>query len=197
MLPLSQAAMSAQPPLCEPKKLVDLLQAGDIEALDRVTRCYGDRLLAAARRHCRSEAEAADAVQDAMLGAWRYGEGFRGDGRVDRWLVRLVASACNRMRRGLKNDPALHIPDVELLQDDVSPEALAARSQLAEKLGEALLELPPEDRTILILADAQGWKGPEIAEQLGMTPGAVRTRLSRTHARLREALQYLAPTSGD
>jgi RNA polymerase sigma-70 factor, ECF subfamily len=177
------------PMLCEAGKLVELLQAGDIEALDQVTRCYGDQLLSAARRHCRNEAQAADAVQDAMLTAWKYGEKYRGEGRVDRWLVRLVATACNRMRRGLKNRSALHVSDEELLKDDVSPELLVARSQLAEQLGEALLQLTPEDRTILILADAQGWKGPEIAEKLHLTPGAVRTRLSRAHARLRDYLQ--------
>ena len=175
-------------PLCDSAKIVKLLQDGDLQTLDRVTRCYGDRLLSAARRYCRSEEEAHDAVQDATLAAWRYGEGFRGEGRVDRWLVRLVATACNRMRRGLKNDPKLHIPDVELLTDEPSPETLTARSQLAGVLGEALLELKPKDRAILILSDAQGWKAPEIAEALGTTPGAVRTRLSRTHKKLRGTL---------
>ncbi len=178
----------ARLPLCESAEIVKLLQAGDMETLDRVTRCYGERLLSAARRYCRSDEEAHDAVQDAALAAWRYGPGFRGEGRVDRWLVRLVATACNRMRRGLKNDPKLHIADTELTADEPSPEVLTARSELAEVLGDALLELQPRDRAILILADAQGWKAPEIAEQLGMTPGSVRTRLSRTHKKLRGML---------
>ena len=178
----------ARLPLCESAEIIKLLQAGDMETLDRVTRCYGERLLSAARRYCRSDEEAHDAVQDAALAAWRYGPGFRGEGRVDRWLVRLVATACNRMRRGLKNDSKLHIPDAELTADEPSPEVLTARSELAELLGDALLELQPRDRAILILADAQGWKAPEIAEQLGMTPGSVGTRLSRTHKKLRGML---------
>ena len=183
--------MAAAPNLCDADEIVDLLQSGDIEALDRMTRCYGDRLLSAARRYCTSEHEAADAVQDAMLGAWRYGKGFRGEGRVDRWLVRLVATACTRMRRGMKNDRRTHVTDVDLVHDDASPEVLAARGQLAEVLGQTINELPARDRAILILSDAQGYKAPEIAEKLGMTPGAVRTRLSRTHALLRERLEPL------
>ncbi len=175
-------------PLCDSDELVSLLRSGDIEVLDRVTRCYGDQLMSAARRTCSREEDARDAVQDATLGAWRYGAGFRGEGQVDRWLVRLVATACNRMRRGLKNDPALHQAELELASDDASPELLAARAELALSLGEALGELPPRDRGILILADAQGWTGPEIADALDMTPGAVRTRLSRTHAALRKRL---------
>lgn len=180
--------MTAPPDLCDADELVRLLQAGDIEVLDRVTRCFGDRLLLEARRRCRSEGEADDAVQDTALNAWRYGTGFRGEGPVDRWLVRLVATACNRMRRGLKRDASLHVSDENLVAEDDSPEMLAARSRLAETLGAALQELPPRDRGIVLLADGQGWTAPEIAESLSMTPGSVRTRLSRAHAKLRHAL---------
>ena len=175
--------------LCDADELVALLQAGDMVVLDRVTRCFGDHLVAEGRRRCRSLEDADDAVQEAALAAWRYGPGFRGEGRVDRWLVRLVATACNRMRRGMKRDPSLHVTDAELLSDDDDPELLAARSKLAETLGKTLKELPPRDRTIVLLADGQGMTGPEIAERLEMTPGSVRTRLSRAHGRLRDALE--------
>jgi len=175
-------------PLCDPEDVAALLKSGDVEVLDRLTRCYGRQLLAAGRRYCSSEEDARDAVQDAALGAWTYGEGFRGEGRVDRWLVRLVATACNRMRRGRKNDPSLHVQDAEIVAGDDSPEELAARAQLAETLGEALQSLSPEDRAILILADGGGWKGPEIAEALDLTPDVVRARLSRAHKKLRARL---------
>lgn len=174
--------------LCDADEMVRLLRAGDIEVLDRVTRCYGDRLMAAAKRHCRSPEEADDAVQDAALAAWRYGPGFRGEGRVDRWLVRLVATACNRLRRGAKRDPSRHVTDEALISDDATPEMLAARGRLAEALGRALQDLEPRDRTIILLADGQGLTAPEIGEALSMTPGSVRTRLSRMHGRLRKAL---------
>ncbi len=179
----------ATDPLCDPDDIVEQLRSGDIEVLDRLTRCYGTRLLAAGRRYCRSMEEAEDAVQEAALGAWKYGAGFRGEGRVDRWLVRLVATACNRMRRGMKNDPALHVRDAELAASDDSPEELAARGELAETLGAALGQLSPEDRAILILADARGWKGPEIADALGLSHDVVRARLSRAHRKLRSQLQ--------
>lgn len=157
-------------------------------SLDRVTRCYGERLLQAARRYCRNEEEARDAVQEATLAAWRHGEGFRGDGRVERWLVRLVATACSRMRRGLKNDRRLHVSFEDMVADEPSPEILSARSELAAVLGDALLDLPARDRAILLLSDGEGWKAPEIARALGTSSGAVRTRLSRAHRRLRERL---------
>jgi len=174
--------------LCDPDELVRLLQAGDIDVLDRVTRCFGERLAIEGRRRCRSVEDADDAVQDATLAAWRYGPGFRAQGRVDAWLVRLVATACNRMRRGMKRDPSLHLTDQDLAADDDSPETLAARNRLAVTLGVALQAIDPRDRAIVLLADAQGMTGPEIAAALDMTAGAVRSRLSRAHRRLRDAL---------
>jgi RNA polymerase sigma-70 factor (ECF subfamily) len=177
-------------PTCDADALVRQLRAGDIAALERVTRCYGARLADEGRRRCRSPEEAEDAVHEAAIAAVRLGAGFRGEGRVDRWLVRLVATACARMRRGLKRDPSLHQADfdVDLLSEEPDPETLAARARLAVAIGRALDALPARDRALVLLADAHGLTGPELAEVAGISPGAARTRLSRAHARLREAL---------
>jgi len=172
--------------LCDPHEMIDLARDGDIEALDRMTRCYGERLLAVGRRYCRSEEDARDAVQDALLSAGHHLTDFRGDGSLEGWLVRMVANACHRMRRGRKNDPRLHDHDIELSATHDSPEELAGRAQVAKVLGRALVTLNPKDRLILLLAEAEDWTGPQIAERVGMTPGAVRTRLSRARARMRK-----------
>jgi RNA polymerase sigma-70 factor (ECF subfamily) len=60
---------------------------------------------------------------------------------------------------------------------------------MSEILGQVLEELQPRDRVIILLAEAEDWTGPEIAEKLGMTPGAVRTRLSRARTRVRAAMK--------
>ena len=170
---------------CDPGELIALVRAGDLEALDRITRCHGDRLLAVGRRYCRNEAEAQDAVQDALLSAGRNLQGYRGDGPVEGWVVRMVANACHHMRRGRKNNPVLHDAEAVLVADHPSPEEAAMTGQLAEALGGALLELDPTNRTIVLLAEGEGWTGPEIAAELGMSAGAVRVRLTRARARLR------------
>jgi RNA polymerase sigma-70 factor (ECF subfamily) len=167
--------MAHTPILCDSGKLVALMRSGDMEALDRITRCFGERLLGVGRRYCRSEEEAQDAVQDAMVSAGEHLRDFRGEGTVEGWLVRMVANACHRMRRGRKNDPTLH-------------DALEF-GQMSEILGQVLDELPALDRVIVMLAEAEDWTGPEIADKLGMTPGAVRTRLSRARTRVRSAMQ--------
>ncbi len=189
---LSQPPTTGQTP-CDPEELVRLVAAGDLEALDRITRCHGQRLLAVGRRYCRNAAEAEDAVQDALLSAGTHLTSFRGDGSVEGWLVRMVANACHHMRRGRKNDYRLHDTDKILTSDAGSPEERAMVGELSEALGEALLELPPRDRTIVLLAEAEGWTGPEIAEKLGMSAGNVRVRLHRSRVALRERLAQLRP----
>lgn len=178
---------------CAPDELVELLRAGDLEALDRITRCFGATLLAAGRRHCRDEDRARDAVQDALLSAAEHLQDFRGEGSPQGWLVRMVANACSRTRRGRKNSAAWNAeldPEV-ILGNGETPEVEAARAELAERLGQALLALSPGDRAIILLSEAEDWTGPEIALSLGLTPGAVRVRLTRLRAKLRDALASL------
>ena len=120
----------------------------------------------------------------------RLGE-FRGEGSLEGWLVRIVASACRRIGRGQKNDPDRHDPDAEPADDGESPEALAARSELGERLTAALIGLPPQDRLILLWAELEGRSGEEIANEIGLSHGAVRTRLSRLRAKLKAELEPL------
>jgi len=182
--------------LCAPEELARMMREGDMEALDRMSRCFGDRLLAVGRRYCGDADRAHDAVQDTMVAAGSAMESFRGDGSIEGWLVRMVVNFCHRQRRGRKNDPSWHVEadyDTLLAAAD-SPEDEAARGELMMLIGDALQKLEPRDRTLLLLSDAQGWKSPEIAEALEMTPTAVRTRLSRARRRLRELPEPHAPS---
>ncbi|PIE17777.1 MAG: hypothetical protein CSA65_07705 [Proteobacteria bacterium] len=174
---------------CDTSKLIEMMRANDLEALDRMTRCFGRRLLDVGRRYCRTEAEAEDAIQDALLSAGQHLQDFRGEGSVEGWLVRMVANACHHLRRGRKNDPTLHDVSYVLTAEKANPEDLAQAGELSQALGKALIALPPQDRTIVLLAEAEGWTGPEIAERVGLSPGAVRVRLSRARAKLRERLR--------
>ncbi len=175
--------------LCDPHEMIELIQHGDPEALDRITRCYANRLISVGRRVCGNPIDADDVVQDALLSAGLHLQTFRGEGSIEGWLVRMVTNACHRMRRGRKNDPGLHSTEVALTDSADGPEELAARGELMDTLGQALNQLAPTDRMIVLLAEADGWKGPQIAERLDMKPTAVRTRLSRARKKLRIELE--------
>ncbi len=181
-----------EPLPCDPQAIVALVRKGDIEALETLSRCYGERMLQVGRRRCRDEAAAQDAVQDAFLAAGENLQRFRGEGSLEGWLVRMVSNACSRMRRGQKNNPRLHVDAQDAdLRYDLGPEQQALRGEILEAVGAAMVQLDPRDRALVMLADAEGWKAPEIAEATGMTPGAVRTRLSRARRTLRDHLSPL------
>lgn len=166
-----------------------LVRQGSAEALDQITRCYSERLFAAGRRHCRTTTEAEDAVQDALVTASEHLSELRDDRRLEGWLVRVVASACRRISRGHKNAASRHDTAAEVESEAESPEEAAARRELARRLETALLELSAQDRTIVLLAELEGFGSAHIAAELGMTDGAVRVRLSRLRARLAETLR--------
>ncbi len=171
---------------CNPQVLVRLARAGGSDALDRLTRCYGDRLLRAGQRYCRTRAEAEDAVQDTWVWATEHLDEFRGDGSLEGWLVRIVATACRRQARGSKN--AVHETDTELVSPAPSPLDGSRAREIGESLQAALIALSEDDRAIVLLAEGEDWTAAEIAAELGLTEVAVRARLSRARARLRHAL---------
>ncbi len=177
----------AEPVLCSPQRLVELMRAGDMQALDDVTRCFGERLIRVGRSQCRDSQDAEDAVQDALLAAGENLQSFRGDGSLEGWLVRMVVNACHRMRRGQKNNPNLHDTEIDLVGTE-SPADASAQSQMMGKLGDAMLSLSPQDRVLVLLSEAEEWTGPEIAEELKMTPSAVRSRLTRARKKLRDSM---------
>jgi len=179
---------------CDPDVLLRLVEGGDMEALDRITRCYGARLMAIGRRQCESEDRAEDAVQDALEAAANHLDSFRGEGSLENWLARMVTNACRRMQRGRKGNAALHTEFGEESDEGLAgPEELVATQRLGEELVSALGVLTPQDRAIVLLAEVNGWKGPEIAKSLGLSPGQVRTRLSRSRGQLRTQLALLWP----
>src|SRR5512143_791088 len=147
--------MSSDGLQCDPHAIAALVRAGDVAALDRMTRCFGDRLVAVGKKACGCADRAEDAVQDALYAAGLHLADFRGDGSLESWLAAMVVRACRRMQRGGKNAPHATLDDDAPSPDAASPEAEAARGELMHRVGEAIVDLDPTDRAILVLADAE------------------------------------------
>jgi RNA polymerase sigma-70 factor, ECF subfamily len=154
---------------------------------------HGARLLAVARRACRSRDDAEDAVQQALVYASNSMRGFRGEGDPVAWLATLVARSCYRMNRAAHADPARTTTldhDVPCTCDD--PEEHARTRELGARLGDALMTLTRVDRLMFLLA-ADGWTTDEIAAHFALTGDAVRSRMKRSRKILRAALTHDAP----
>ncbi len=160
--------------------------SGGRDAFGELVARSRDRLHAVALGVLSDREEAADALQDALLSAYRSADGYRGDARVSTWLHRIVVDAClDRARRR----PAR--PTVSLLDEDVADGApqdpYGARDTVLD-VRAALAALPVEQRAALVLVDVQGLPVDEAARVLGCSAGTVRTRCARGRARMAAAL---------
>jgi RNA polymerase sigma-70 factor (ECF subfamily) len=160
-----------------------------------------DAAINLARWLTRSNADADDVVQEAMLRAWRAFDGFRG-GDIRPWLLAIVrncwrTSAGDRKRRGhvaLPEENAAMSEDV-LIFSGPSPEASAMRSDEGRKLDAVIATLPEEFREVLILRELEDLSYREIATVTAVPIGTVMSRLARARAMLRE--KWLGEVEGE
>ena len=174
------------------RDLVEAARNGDREAYVDLIRARTDRLFAIAQRILRDIDRAEDALQDALVIAWRDLRGLRDPDRFDAWLQRLLINVCiaqaARERRRTANLRVLPVDDGPAAPDDLL--TIGDRDQLDR----GFRRLPPEQRAILVLHHFMGYQPSEIAETLGIPPGTARSRLHHAHRAMRAALEADART---
>ena len=168
------------------RDLVEAARGGDREAYADLIRSRGDRLFAIAQRIVRDVDRAEDALQEALVVAWRDLPGLRDPDRFDAWLYRLLARSCitevTRTRRNIANLSVLPA-DLPSPSDDYL--GVGDRDQLER----GFRRLPPEQRAILVLRHYAGLEPGEIADVLAIPAGTARSRLHPAHRAMRAALE--------
>lgn len=168
--------------------------AGNRDAFAELVRRHRDRLWAVALRTLHDREEAADALQDALLKAYKSAGSFRGEAAVTTWLHRIVVNACLDRVRRRQARPTVPLPS-NTLDDDGRPRSEPASPVVDHDthlvVRQALAQLPEEQRAALILVDVQGYPVAEVAEILGVAEGTVKSRCSRGRARLAVLLGHL------
>ena len=169
-------------------ELVERAQRGDHEAFDALAGAAYHRLYAIARRILRDGYAAEDAVQDALVRAWRDLWGLRDPEAFDAWLHRLLVRSCaDHQRRTWKTrlDVAVDAIDPPTGPDEVS------RLMDRDALDRAFDRLSFDHRAVVVLTHYAGFAGPEVAGILGIPVGTVASRL---HYALRAMRAELAPS---
>lgn len=179
--------------------LIHSAQRGDLEAFNQLVLLYQDFLFRVAMNILRDEDTAADAVQQALISAFRNLRTFRG-GSLRSWLSRIVVNACydelRRVSRAKNLSLQIYSQDDEELEPaswladpGPSPEAHAEASELRDALRACLEALPEHYRLVVQLVDVEGLSYEETSIALAVPTGTVKSRLARARNSLRASLQ--------
>ena len=179
------------------EELVRYAQAGDSRAFDELVRRYRDKVYRLAYKILRHEDDAAEALQDAFLSAYRGLEKFKVESTFSTWLYRIATNA-SLMKYRKRRDHHVSLEqsqsadeDAEALQlPDWSRQPLneLLDAETREVMEQGMQRLPEELRTVFVLRDIEEMSNAEVAEILGLTVAAVKSRLHRARIALRDRL---------
>lgn len=190
------------------KTLIRAAQRGDLEAFNHLIVRYQNLLFGIALRLLNDEDVAADAVQEALLSAFRRFNTFRGDS-LRSWLARVVVNACyDEMRKKRRQHSVpLELFNAEgeeietsywLVDPQADPELQYESSELETAIQDGLDKLPSIYRLMLVLVDVEGLSYEEAASAAGIPVGTVKSRLARARLQMQRSLQMageLLPSS--
>jgi RNA polymerase sigma-70 factor (ECF subfamily) len=182
--------------------LIDRLKAGDEAALETLFKLHAGKLYNVALRilgGCASDAE--EVIQDVFITAYRKAHMFHGESQISTWLYRLaVNAALGRIRRSKKHRETAYDEFLPKFQKDghhqvrpvidwsASLDENYQRQETRALLAQALNQLKPLDKSVVVLSDLEGLTDKEIAATLNLTVSAVKTRLHRARLFLRGKL---------
>lgn len=168
--------------------------AGDPDAFGDIVRRHQDRLWRVALRTLGNPDDAADAVQDALVSAYRAAGAYRGDAAVTTWLHRIVVNACLDLVRRRSSRPTTALDETSVTMP--AADTLTPR-ETAHQVLAALRQLPIEQAAAVVLVDIEGFAVAEAAAILEVPEGTVKSRCARARGQLAVLLGDLGPSSGN
>lgn len=191
VVPLAEVSQDAD------AELVAQAQCGKLEAFEELARRHTQLIYRALIAILGDVADAQDAMQDALLSAFRHIGGFEGRSKFSTWLVSIARNAALKRLRSRRNTESLDQSDTEENRDfrprqitawQDNPEQSHSRTEMRQLVEKGLLRLPAKYRVIVMLRDIEQLSTDEVARQLGLSVPAVKTRLLRGRLMLREWL---------
>jgi RNA polymerase sigma-70 factor (ECF subfamily) len=168
--------------------LVEAARDGDPAAFERLVALTHRDTWTLALRLTGNREDAADVTQEVYLRAFRSLHGFRGDAAFSTWMYRITANCAASTLSRRRRHRADHLGPDEVLVDprpDHDPQMWAEADDLRSRLLEALDDLPPRLRAVVVLRDVYEMPHQAIAEELGISVAAAKVRLHRARHRLR------------
>ncbi|HUL35601.1 MAG TPA: sigma-70 family RNA polymerase sigma factor [Candidatus Eisenbacteria bacterium] len=183
----------------EIERAVALLEKKDPQALEKALELLQGTVYSFSMKVCGQREDAEDTMQEVLVKALPYLPKFDSPRALLVWLYKVAKNRCLMSRRRSKFAPKQDLSLDELIPDrrelaglsreaPVNPESLAIHSQQAKHLREAIQQLPPQYRIILVLRDMEGLTDDEVGDITGLRPGTVRVRLHRARLFVRRLL---------
>ena len=181
--------------------LVEAARGGDRRALEKLLERHQGAVYRFGMKMCGEAEDAKDVLQETLFAAVRTLPDFRGASSISTWLYTIARSFCLKKRRTSKFAPgriesleAQGEASAEVADSRRTPEEDASARQTKQVLDAAIAELEPMYREVLVLRDIEGLPAAEVAEILGLTVEAVKSRLHRARVAVRERVApVLAP----
>jgi RNA polymerase sigma-70 factor (ECF subfamily) len=174
--------------------LVAALRHGDERALSTLIERYAPSVYRFGVKICGNPEDAKDVVQETLLAAARGLRDFRGASSLSTWLYKVARTFCIKKRRRSRHAPtetvSLDHPSqsVDIASSDVPADEALVRNELGSALDAAIASLDPIHREVLVLRDVEGLTALEVSEVLGVSVEAVKSRLHRARAEVRNKL---------
>jgi RNA polymerase sigma-70 factor (ECF subfamily) len=181
------------------KDLIARVLAGEVDLFHQLVRPYEKLVFVTIFAMLRNESEAEDAAQEVMINAFRHLRNFRGDAKFSTWLVTIAMNEARQRLRKAKQ--AIHESldeDKHDKEGDFTPAVLTdwreipsealEKKEMREKLREAVAQLPPIYREVLVLRDLEELNQEETANALGISVTLVKVRLHRARMMLQKRL---------
>ncbi len=195
----SSVAPQTLPEFRSDEEIVSGILDGDIELFAIIMRRYNTRLYRVAFCILRDDLEAEDVMEDAYVRAYQHLNQFAGRAKFATWLTRICVNEALMRKRRRTRHPTLELDNEKngLLENLTSaspnPEQRLSQEELRALLEEAILALPDNYRTVVMMCDVQEMNVAETAECLGISESNVKIRLYRARAALRRELSRLLP----
>ncbi|MGR4883163.1 RNA polymerase sigma factor [Streptomyces sp. LARHCF249] len=174
------------------EQLIVAAQRGDVDSITALVSGSHPNVQRFARSLCATPEDAEDAAQEALIILYRKIGMLRASGALASWMFRIVRNECLRRARAVRVGAALPDTAVRSAEDVVLERIEAGR------VAAAVAALPAEQRRVLIMRDIQGHSGRMVAEALGLSTAAMKSRLHRARTAVQQSLRATPePASGD
>ena len=177
-------------------EIIAKVTAGDVNAYAELVEEYQTRVYNLALKMLGNDADAQDIAQEAFLKAYRALDMFRGESGFSSWMYRLTTNLCIDFLRKEKKNRADSItvirndePEEQEIPDlRYNPETVLERQELRGAIKSALMELGPEYRQAVVMRELGGMSYAEIADELEIELGTVKSRIARARQKMRSFL---------